>query len=160
MLGRLHARSGDRVEARRAYEKALSLDAKQPEALAGLAALVMDEDPEAALEIYSRGLEDRAALAGPEPGMLLRSRAELLRRLDRVDEAAAELEARLLAEPLDVEAATALAEILRLTGSEDARARAESLTERSRRFELARSRFSFDPPADAAGARAAENPAA
>lgn len=147
LLGRVHARTGEEGEARQAYEAALSLDSEQPEALAGLAALTADEDPQAALEIYSRGLENRNALGEPARGALARARAALLARLDRTDEAVAQLEARLLAEPLDVETAAQLAQILKRRGDEAARTRAEDLAERSRRFERARSRFSFDSPA-------------
>jgi len=134
LLGDVHAAAGAETEARRAYEAALAIDANQPEALAGLASIVAATDPDEALALYSRGLSDPEVLADPAGGRLAGSQAALLARLGRVDEAIAALDARLLAEPLDTDAARQLAETLRLRRGDEALARAQKLVERAERF--------------------------
>lgn len=134
LLGDVHAAAGAEAEARRAYEAALAIDASQPEALAGLASLVEDTDPEAALALYSRGLADQEALTDPARGRLARARAALLTRLGRIDEAIAALDERLLVEPLDPDTARQLAETLRKRRGEADLARAEKLIERADRL--------------------------
>jgi len=134
LLGDIHAAAGAEAEARRAYEASLAIDARQPEALAGLASLVEATDPEAALVLYSRGLPDREALTDPARGRLALARAALLARLGRIDEAITALDERLLAEPLDPDMARQLAETLRKRRGDGDLARAERLIERADRF--------------------------
>jgi tetratricopeptide (TPR) repeat protein len=136
LLGDVHAAAGAETEARRAYEAALEIDPEQPESLAGLASIVAATDPEAALALYARSLrdQDQDALADPAEGRSARSRAALLARLGRIDEAIAALDERLLAEPLDTRAARQLAETLRQRRGDEDLARAEKLIERADRF--------------------------
>jgi len=86
---------------RAAYERALALGPKNAKALAGLGRLALLEDPEVAL-----GFFDRAAAENPfDPDLKLQA-ARALIALERLDRAAARLDALLLAHPFSAEAAT------------------------------------------------------
>lgn len=93
-------------EAGAAYGRALELDAEQPEALAGLAGLVLDDDPERARELFARA---RVADPGSIDARIGEARALLLE--GRGPDAERHLEALLRERPDSGEAATQLAEL-------------------------------------------------
>jgi tetratricopeptide (TPR) repeat protein len=99
----------DAAKARAAYERALELDAKNAEALVGLARLeAAAGGNDRALELYGRAIAAQAdaELGDPEPW---RESADLLLRVGRRDEAIARLEQLLLRDPYDSRAAARLA---------------------------------------------------
>ena len=91
---------------REAYEHALRLDEKQPDALAGMARILEAEDPERAVELF-----DLAVEADPSDVDSKLAAARVLHAHARDEEAVARLEALLADHPFEAEAARLRAEI-------------------------------------------------
>lgn len=115
----------DAPAARRAYEAALAIDAKNPGALAGLGRL--SEDSDRALELFARASEADPLDAGPAWAAF-----ELLRATGRDAEAESQLEALLKLHPYHHQAAAALAELQLERGA--ASERTVELARRAARF--------------------------
>jgi len=85
---------------RSAYERALELDPENTEALTGLGRLALDDDPSGALDLF-----DRAAAAEPSKPAPKLAAARSLVASGSSEQAAARLDALLLAHPFEAEAA-------------------------------------------------------
>ncbi len=124
LRGRALRAAGKPEAVRHAFERALELDAENPQALTGLAELAAEAgDAEAALALY-----DRLAAADPDDPAPARAAAQLLLEAGETGEAERRLQRLLERHPREGAAALALAELAAARGE---RERALSLAERA-----------------------------